>query len=255
MSFLSKALLVLLLGLTTVSVRAVSDSSPDKSASAAVFARRCAGCHTYGKGIRVGPDLRGVTDRHPRGWLLQFIRSSQTVIKAGDPVANALFRKFNQQRMPDHDLSSEQIGNLIDYLASGGPEAKSADERDASQATASEINSGRSLFVGALQFAKQGAPCGSCHRIRERGNIPYGGSLGPDLTTIYRKYRDVALTSFLRKSCFLRTPEGATSQSLLRPEESFDLKAFLYHVAKSAPNDSAAAQQEHFQAYAAKVHR
>src|SRR5512132_4077652 len=72
------------------------------SEAASIFNQRCAGCHTYGKGIRVGPDLKGVTDRHPRIWLLRFIRSSQTVIHSGDPVATALFREFKQQRMPDH---------------------------------------------------------------------------------------------------------------------------------------------------------
>jgi mono/diheme cytochrome c family protein len=231
---LTIGLLLLLVGLSASVARADSDTSSDNSASAATFSKRCAGCHTYGKGIRVGPDLKGVTDRHPRPWLLRFIRSSQSVIQSGDPVAAELFQKFNQQRMPDHDLSPEQIGNLIDYLARGGPEAKAPDERDASQATASEIQSGRLLFFGGIHFAKGGAACSSCHKVRENGG-PQGGSLGPDLTAIYSQYRDVALTSFLKHPCFLRTPESSGT-NLLTPQESFDLKAYFHQLAQKTTN-------------------
>ncbi|MBM3435704.1 MAG: cytochrome c, partial [Bacteroidetes bacterium] len=47
----------------------------------------CTACHTIGKGKLIGPDLKGVNDRHNEAWLLSFIRSSQTMIKNGDPVA------------------------------------------------------------------------------------------------------------------------------------------------------------------------
>jgi len=222
--------LFLFVGLNASFAGAESDASSDNSAPAATFSKRCAGCHTYGKGIRVGPDLKGVTDRHPRAWLLRFIRSSQSVIQSGDPVAAVLFREFNQQRMPDHDLSPERIGSLIDYLARGGPEAKAPDERDAGQATASEIQSGRLLFFGGRHFAQGGAACSSCHSIRENG-VSQGGSLGPDLTAVYSKYRDIALTSFLKKPCFLRAPESSGT-NLLTPQESFELKAYFRQVAQ-----------------------
>jgi len=238
---LTLGLVWLLVGLGAAFARAESDASSDNSAPAATFSKRCAGCHTYGKGIRVGPDLKGVTDRHPRAWLLRFIRSSQSVIQSGDPVATVLFQKFKQQRMPDHDLSPEQIGSLIDYLARGGPEAKAPDERDASQATVSDIQSGRLLFFGGMHFAKGGASCSSCHSIRENG-VSQGGSLGPDLTDVYPAYRDVALTSFLKHSCFLRTT------NLLTPQESFDLKAYFHQVAQGPTNSQNTTRtQEHAQ--------
>src|SRR5690242_1465252 len=55
-----------------------------------VFNRRCTACHTFGKGVKVGPDLKGVTLRRPRAWLLSFIRSSQSMINSGDGVARSL---------------------------------------------------------------------------------------------------------------------------------------------------------------------
>src|SRR4051812_38076999 len=63
-----------------------------------IFNQRCTACHSFGKGIKVGPDLKGVTKRRERPWLLKFIRSSQTVIGAGDPVASKLFADFKKQR-------------------------------------------------------------------------------------------------------------------------------------------------------------
>src|SRR4051812_17260754 len=66
-----------------------------------IFTQRCTACHTFGKGIKVGPDLKGLTQRRPMGWLLKFVRSSQTVIKSGDRVAGQLFREFKRQLMPD----------------------------------------------------------------------------------------------------------------------------------------------------------
>src|SRR5262245_66136275 len=90
---------------------------------ATIFNTKCSSCHTFGKGVRVGPDLKHVTDRHPRPWLIAWIKSSATVIASGDPIAIALFRSFKEQRMPDHDLSDAQIGELLDFLAADGPDA------------------------------------------------------------------------------------------------------------------------------------
>src|SRR5262249_11938594 len=43
----------------------------------ALFVKLCAGCHTVGKGDRVGPDLNGVTGRHARAWLSNYIRDPE----------------------------------------------------------------------------------------------------------------------------------------------------------------------------------
>ena len=58
---------------------------------AAVFSKKCSGCHTFGHGDRVGPDLKGVTDRRSRAWLLAWIRSSQRLVTERDRTALTLF--------------------------------------------------------------------------------------------------------------------------------------------------------------------
>jgi mono/diheme cytochrome c family protein len=197
-----------------------------------IFNQRCTACHTYGKGVKVGPDLKGVTERRKRPWLLKFIRSSQGVIQGGDSVAKGLFTEFKQQRMPDWtDLSEVQINAILDWFAAAGPEQKEPDERNAEVATAAEVETGRRLFQGQAAFTYGGMACASCHSIRDNG-VTKGGTLGPTLTNAYLKFQDRALTLFFRKPCFRRAPEPQAGH-YLTPQESFALKAYLRQAALS----------------------
>ncbi len=194
--------------------------------AAATFKRRCTACHTFGKGRNVGPDLRGVTERRSREWLTRFIRSSSAVIAAGDPIAAALFSEFKGQRMPDWtDLSEKEIADLLDYLATGGPERKPDDERGAETATAAELGLGSRLFQGAARFEYGAQRCSSCHSVRGH-DTTLGGSLGPDLGTACQRYRDNELTALLRRPCFGWDPPPRGDR-YLTPRERFALKAFL----------------------------
>lgn len=198
-----------------------------------IFNQRCTACHTFGKGIKVGPDLKGVTARRDRAWLLAFVRSSQRVIAAHDPVATDLFERFKRQRMPDWtDLSEAQIGGILDWLAANGPEQKEIDERNAEEATTADIEIGRSLFHGRTPLAGGGMGCAGCHAIRE-ADAMIGASFGPDLTHAYLKYHDRALTLLLRRPCVMRLPESSSSPFLL-PQELFALKAYLRQAALPA---------------------
>src|SRR5436305_14212291 len=80
------------------SVSAPALASADMAAAGRVFRSRCSGCHTFGQGVKVGPDLKGVTDRRQRHWLVDFVRSSSQLIRRGDPIAVSLFRNFNRDR-------------------------------------------------------------------------------------------------------------------------------------------------------------
>jgi mono/diheme cytochrome c family protein len=196
--------------------------------AAATFNRRCTACHTYGKGIKVGPDLKGVTERRKREWLLKFIHASSGVIQSGDPTATQLFAQFKQQRMPDWtDLSEKQIGDILDFLAVGGPDIKPVDERNAETATSRDVEIGRRLFVGDEHFKYGAPPCVQCHSTRSIGFR--GGNLGPDLTGTYLRYQDAALTLFLRHPCFVWETGATSSDQYLTARESFDIKAFLRH--------------------------
>jgi cytochrome c2 len=198
-----------------------------------VFNSRCTACHTFGHGIKVGPDLKGVTGRRQRPWLLTFIRSSQRVIRSGDPIATELYARFKQQRMPDwSDLSAEAVNEILDWFAADGPEQKEPDERDAELATAADVARARALFDGQRPLASGGLACAACHSVRE-ANRRRGGTLGPDLTDAYLKYRDRALTMFLKRPCTAREPELSAAR-YLTPEEAFAFKGYLRQLAIAA---------------------
>src|SRR5262245_26207704 len=115
-----------------------------------IFDQRCTSCHTFGKGVKVGPDLKGVTERRTRPWLLRFIRSSQGMIKEGDAIASGLFDQYRRQRMPDWlDLSEAQIGAVLDWISANGPDQKEPDEREAELATPADIERARGFFNGS----------------------------------------------------------------------------------------------------------
>jgi cytochrome c2 len=196
---------------------------------AAVFAKKCSGCHTFGHGDRVGPDLKGVTDRRARPWLLAWIRSSQRLVTERDRTALTLFEKFKRERMPDQPLSEQEIGALLDYLAAGGPlTASTGRARHAATAAAAEIALGRDVFFGARSARSGGASCASCHAVQADG-APGGGTFGADLTHVYSRFQDAALSDFLRRPCFPRAFRNQDAAPLT-DDEAFAVKAFLFKV-------------------------
>ena len=103
--------LLVLLGMTTVLF-----ANPDDGKK--IFMTRCAGCHNVNKRL-TGPALAGVHERHSIEWIVNFVKSSQTVVKSGDKEAVALFQQFNGIQMPDHsDLSADNIKSIVDYVKS-----------------------------------------------------------------------------------------------------------------------------------------
>ena len=82
----------------------------------AMYKKICAPCHTIGVGDRVGPDLRGVTERRDPAWLASYIRNPSAMLAANDPIAAALAAKFEPIRMPNLRLSEQDAADLISFL-------------------------------------------------------------------------------------------------------------------------------------------
>ena len=85
-----------------------------------MFRANCGACHTVGKGKLVGPDLKGVQDRHSEEWILKWVHSSQSLVKAGDKDAVKLFNDNSQIVMPDQPLSDNDIKTVLAYIKTGG---------------------------------------------------------------------------------------------------------------------------------------
>ena len=81
-----------------------------------LFRANCAACHKAGGGKMVGPDMKGVATRRKEDWIIKFVQSSQTMIKAGDKTAVELFNANNKIVMPDQKLTPAQIKDILAYV-------------------------------------------------------------------------------------------------------------------------------------------
>jgi protein SCO1/2 len=81
-----------------------------------LFLKACAGCHTIGRGDRVGPDLADITDRRQRPWLVDFIASPERMRARKDPIALALTVKYPTVRMPGIGVSESEAEELVAYI-------------------------------------------------------------------------------------------------------------------------------------------
>lgn len=88
-----------------------------KSPGQYLFATRCAACHTIGHGVRIGPDLLGVTNVRDHAWLTKFIQKPDVVLAAKDPIATYLFKKYKGVQMPNTRLGPEDVQKILDFLA------------------------------------------------------------------------------------------------------------------------------------------
>ena len=83
-----------------------------------LFRHNCMSCHSIEQNL-VGPALKGVTERRDSAWLYSFIKNSQEMILAGDPLAVDLFNRFNKVPMPPFThLSDEEIAAILRHIES-----------------------------------------------------------------------------------------------------------------------------------------
>lgn len=100
---------------------AAADLGGDPAAGKTLFNANCAACHKlYDKAV--GPALFGVGDKYEKEWLYSWIRNSQEMVKAGDPIAVKLFEENNQSVMTAFPaLSDTDIDNIIAYTYTEKP--------------------------------------------------------------------------------------------------------------------------------------
>lgn len=117
-------------------VPAQEDDEGEFKRRAAQFSRLCSKCHTIGQGDRVGPDLKDVSKRRDRNWLIGFIRKPAEYLDS-DPFAQEMLQKYGGVRMTDLGLSRADVEGLLSYIeiaseggGPGGIEAAPIEPRD-----------------------------------------------------------------------------------------------------------------------------
>lgn len=93
----------------------IAPTNQDTPRGQMLFTQKCAGCHTIGGGKLLGPDLKGVTARRPRGWLIEFIVAPDRVIARGDPVAVELLKEYGLP-MLNTGVSDAEAQEILAYI-------------------------------------------------------------------------------------------------------------------------------------------
>jgi cytochrome c551/c552 len=102
-----------------------TNAAPPSEEGKTIFNTRCASCHNVNKQL-TGPALAGLHERRSIDWIINFVHSSQSMVKSGDKDAVALFEKFNKIPMPDHpDLTDDNIKSIVEFVKT---ESKTATE-------------------------------------------------------------------------------------------------------------------------------
>lgn len=199
---------------------------------ATVFEKKCSSCHSVGGGDDVGPDLKDITKRRDKAWLVKFIRSSQDVINSGDALGKELFAKFKNKKMPDQELSDQEIDQMLAFIESGAASLGATKIKSALDAKPNEIERGRMLFEGSMRLQAGGPVCLSCHAAGGAG-ILGGGGLALDLSHAYARYGDKGLSKVLNNIAFPIMTEVYKGKDLTA-DESYWIKSYLYMVDKTA---------------------
>ncbi len=189
-----------------------------------LFEQKCVGCHTIGQGDRVGPDLKGVSQRRDREWLIQWISAPDQMLARGDPIARQLLDKYKTP-MPNLGLTRDQVLAVISYIdavSAGGAPAPAA----ALQLPAGDPVRGKNLFTGVERFQNGGPACLACHSVAGIGALG-GGLLGPDLTGVIDRYGGAQGVAAFVASPATPVMSSVWREKPLTPQELADVVAFL----------------------------
>jgi mono/diheme cytochrome c family protein len=213
------------------------------------FRQNCISCHTVGGGRLTGPDLKNVTQRKEREWLIEFLQSPQAMLDKGDPYALRLQQEARGVVMPNiNGMSKDRAQALLAMLDAESklPKSQFAGMQISDRPfTAYDISQGKAIFLGERRLANAGPACISCHTVKGNGALG-GGRLGPDLTRAYER-----LQGRKNIAAWLFAPATPTMSSVfkehgLKPEEILPLVAFFEDSARRGGQDDSAARLNFF---------
>jgi mono/diheme cytochrome c family protein len=210
----------------------------------AFFEDNCAPCHTIGGGELGGPDLKWVTQRHERQWLIRFVMDPQAMVTSGDPRVVDMLKHWDGAVMPSTaDLTPQLADAILRYIEqkSDGAGAAGQDTMPAPAFAEADVLRGRALFTGTAPLTHGAPACITCHAAADEGGIAGGGRLGLDLTQV-----SVRLRGPRGVANWLEAPPTPMMRALVRrapltPDENRALTAFLEDV-RARPASPAATQ-------------
>lgn len=174
----------------TAAIVILTATSVAADPTATFFRQNCMSCHTIGGGRLVGPDLKDVTKRADRDWLLKFMANPKSFLDSGDPLALRLKEEARGAIMPNiSGLDPARAAALLELIDAESklPKSQFIGLNLSDQPfTALDIENGRRIFNGTRALANGGAACLSCHSVVDLRALG-GGRLAPDLTKVFER--------------------------------------------------------------------
>ena len=178
----------------------------DAAAGEALFRSTCSGCHTFGRGKHLGPDL---ANRAQDGWVRNFLRDPAKAT-ADTGYGQRLLAEWGYL-MPDFGLSEPDIANLLAFFTRQdglGPLQPSAP----AELTPTDFEQTKNLYFNR---------CAGCHGLYRKG------ATGPDIGQQRSQWIGTdGLGALLRHGTPRGMPDFGTSQ-ILDESEISRLAAYL----------------------------
>ena len=213
----------------------IPEYSYSQSPGESIYTKTCQVCHTIGRGRLVGPDLLDIEDRRTEDWIINFVKSSQNMVKNDDQDAVAIFNEYNKIIMPDQYLSDREIKDVLvfireqslagDFLKELPVQNTNSFGISLDHVGTNEITIGQKLFQGQIALKEGGPACISCHTV-VNDSIFSGGLLGVDLTTVFTRMKEPGINAILSDPPF-PVMKTAYNNHQITKDEAFYLIAFL----------------------------
>ncbi|MBI5473948.1 MAG: c-type cytochrome [Ignavibacteriae bacterium] len=200
-------------------------------------------CHTVGGGRLTGPDLKNVAQRRDRGWLTTFIQDPKSVIDASDAYAQELVKSSRGVVMPTLPAMTkarvEALLTLIDAESKLEKSQFAGVQISERPFTPRDVEIGQGIFMGTIATKNGGPSCMSCHTVQGI-KLFGGGTLAPDLTTVFERYQGRKTLSTWLSAPATPTMQSAFKKQALEGEEILALVAYFQSTLARNPEDVSA---------------
>jgi mono/diheme cytochrome c family protein len=208
--------------------------------SAIDYRQNCMSCHTIGGGRLTGPDLKNVAQRKDRAWLTAFIQDPKSIIDAGDAYAQELLKASRGVMMPTLTgmtrARAEALLALIDAESKLEKSQFAGVQISERPFTPRDIEVGHGLFMGTVPLKNGGPSCMSCHTVQGI-KLFGGGTLAPDLTTVFERYQGRKTLSTWLSAPATPTMQSVFKKQALEGEEILALVAYFQSTLARNPED------------------
>jgi len=113
-----------------------------------IFRTRCASCHSvtgHELAEALGPDLLNISNRREQQWLFNWLKAPDQMLENKDPIAIALYKKYNNLVMPNMRLNKQEVQALLKYIDDETLRLQANSEQTVAKTSASEDMTGVSI--------------------------------------------------------------------------------------------------------------